>query len=398
MSSDQMTPTQPTRRATRRGRRWAGPLAGRAAVLVAVLVAALSLTAFAAGASRVGPHKLPAAFEVFASGDQGSGVITANGTYVLANVPSSDATIDVCTMVRGAHACKHTATLRAYPDDEFGSTVAAVSTGGSDVSVLAEDCCHIGLSGLVDYFSTNNGKTFSKEYVVGNLPDLQTALYDDGQILAIDGSSTTQVQAFQPALVGTRGFSPVETDAELPLFSSDGAAATLYKGGLIVANQDDEKTYVYYAPSGSDFNKSRSFTRIGPVLGHQCVTALSGVVLQVSVDCTLYGDNRIYFLNTKNMSFSGSGFKVPQPKDSIGQRYNMVQIGGVIHEFFAIESTDDVYGATTTNGAKWSKLTTYTSGRGGTNGFFLPILEKNGTGVLFETDGSPQYVQPLGNW
>jgi hypothetical protein len=86
----------------------------------------------------------------------------------------------VCELHPGARACASTVTLAAYPDGSFFGTPEVLSLGGSDFSIVAEDCCNIGVNGAVTFNTTDGGATFTGEQVAGNISSIGTATVADG--------------------------------------------------------------------------------------------------------------------------------------------------------------------------------------------------------------------------
>ena len=396
------TPTGSTGASPSTGRpRSAAVTAAALATVLVVLTLATTTSTASAGASGVGrrhPQAVPRAFEVLhGAGKVGNGAVTSDGTYVLASVTGPGSTIAVCTMHKGARSCRQTATLHAYRHDGFGDVAEVLATGGKDVSVVASDCCAIpdDLT-LVDFNSTNDGKTFSKEYWVGNIAGLTSAAYTDGQIVAVNNGGKTQVQSFVPADAGKSGFVPSTTEANLITHDAfDAYVATTSTGGILVASDNGSSSYVYFAPHASDFDASGSFHQVGQ-FGHETVVAVSGDALQTDIRGGLTGDERLRFFN--GTKIPARGFKVPEPKNGDDGAFNMVQVGGVVRDVFINRRGYDTYTATTRNGSHWSSLSVFSSGGGLKDAQFNPVEARSGAGVIFETDGPVQYAQPIGGW
>ena len=388
-------PLPPARAAARRP----GALVGLA-VIGAVLLVASSSAAFAAAGRHVTPHAVQRAFKVLkGGGGEGNGAVMSNGTYVLASRTDAGTAIAVCTMKKGARSCANSPSIHVSGNSGFGSYVGVVRTGASDVTIVATECCYVPTVGygMFEFNSTNDGKTFSKAYYVGNFDSLSAATYAGGQIVVVQRGSETLIQAFDPAAVASSGWVPLDTDAKVQTHDAEDAyVATAKNGGVLVGSDNGTSTYVYFAPKTADFNKSSSYHQVGQ-FGHETLVDLSGDAMQTDIGGGLTGDERLRFFN--GTSIPAKGFKVPEPNQGDDGGFTMAQIGGVVHDyFFNRRNGYDVYTATTSNGAHWSNLTVFPGGGGIDAGWFAPVLNSSGIGVLFETDGAPQWAQPIGNW
>ena len=382
---------------TRRGRR--GVLAlGAAAALGALAMVATGGTAFAAAHSARAPHAIASPFEVFGGGGLGSGAVLPGGNYVLAAPSNSGAVINVCNLKTGDRRCVSKAVLHPYAHDEFFGGAYVVATGGSDVSVVADDCCHIGDNNLDVYNSTNDGKTWTKLIAAGDLDGETSVTRVGGQIIAgVNDHNGTQIQAFSPSAAGKSGYHPATEIATLNSHGPEDTYVTSYKNGVLVAADNGNEAFVWYAKAGSDFSNYRSYKLVGK-FGHETVTALSGSAFQTDIEGGLTGNERLRFFNGTTMP--SAGFKVPEPKNGDDTAFNMVQVGGKVHEFFLNRRNHyDVYTATTSNGHSWSSLTVYPHGTV-TAGWLSPVLGTNGSGLLLQTDsgGHAEEAQPVGTW
>ena len=158
-------------------------------------MAATLLTAAAAstkGYTQGDPQPELTPFKVGnAGGGAGSGAVLSDGTFVLVSLSETATTAVVCTIHPGAAGCASTATLSAYAaagvQDSFSGVPEVIATGGTDVTVVMEDCCHIpvfaGLGGAVVFDSSNDGATFSAEIPAGTIQGVDAASYAGGSIV-----------------------------------------------------------------------------------------------------------------------------------------------------------------------------------------------------------------------
>ena len=124
-----------------------------ALLALAVLAGAAAGVATGASGSTKGytlgdPQPELAPFNV---GDAGGGATSGavlRGRHLRLTSLSTDGTMAVvCTLHPGGQACATTTTLGAYVaagvQDSFSGVPEVVATGGSDVTVVIEDCCHV---------------------------------------------------------------------------------------------------------------------------------------------------------------------------------------------------------------------------------------------------------------
>ena len=238
---------------------------------VALCLALTSTGALASVISVGSPQPELAPFSVAPlGGGVGSGTVSlADGTVVLVSLSKNGTTAAVCSLQLGDRQCTSTATLTAYSasgeQDSFIGVPQVIATGGSDVTVVLEDCCHIplfsGVGGAVIFDSTNDGATFSKEIPAGIILGVDAATFADGQLVVASSETTSlNVQAFlKPPYVAIS--TPVNPNGR-----HDGdTSLTTYEGGVLVASDDASgNTLVEYAPKGRNFNLSSSY---GPPVG-----------------------------------------------------------------------------------------------------------------------------------
>ena len=359
-------------------------------VLAAVFVVGTAAAAFASG--TVGnPQPELKLFNVGANGGTGSGVILSDGTLVLASPTNSATKIIVCRLHPGERSCASTATLNAHSGDAFYGTVEVLATGGTDVSVVALDCCTIGADTAVVFDSTNDGRTFTALIKAGNLASIGTGTVAGGKLVVATYSTGggTRVQAFPPS-----PGSP-QTSFAVAHGGDDGnTSLTTYHNGVLVASDDTTNTHVEYASSGKNFNSTASYKAVG-TFTNQLVTGVSGNALLTDPGGSLTGGERLRFFN--GTSF-GSSYKVPDAPLGDDGAFCIQETGGVVHVFFLNRRHSyDIYSETTRDGVHWSHLSIYYTAI--TAGALAPVLGKSGSGLVYETDtgSNPLRAQPILN-
>jgi hypothetical protein len=352
---------------------------------VAILVAGPALAA-PAGGTIGDPQPELAPFSVGPAGGSGSGTVLPDGTLVLAATSASGTSIHVCELHPGARACANTVTLAAYPDDSFYGTPEVLSLGGPDFSIVAEDCCNIGVNGAVTFNTTDGGATFAGEKVAGNISSIGTATVADGQLVAADYTSASfNVQAFPPSPA-----TPQTTYATPNSHAVGTSALTTYDGGVLAANDDLTNTYVEYAASGSDFNASGSYKSVATFANEDTV-ALSGNALLTDPKGSLTGGDVLRFFD--GTSF-GKAYKVPDSKAGDDGYFAMQDTDGTVNVFFlGRRDSYDLFEDSTRNGVTWTQRR-FASAI--TSADLVPVLAGSGIGVVYEADSSSHLLaQPI---
>ena len=373
--------THPTRIRTARGFAW---LAASALLATTATMAPGTAEAAPAGGTIGDPQPELAQFSVGGAGQNGSGIVLANGNLVLASISNSGKTINVCLLHPGGRKCASTVSLRAHPGDVFSGTPEVLSTGGTKLSVVSEDCCNI--SNVVTFNSTDGGRAFSGEKVAGSINAVGAGTVAGGQLVVANNlSSSFNVQAFPPSPA-----SPVTSFATPHTGLVGASSLTTYNGGVLVANDDTTNTYVEYAPPGSNFNKSSSYRHIARIHNEDTVT-VSGDAVLTNPGGTLIGADELRFFNGKSL---GKGHKVPVPKASDDGYWGMQEVRGTDYVFFLNRRAGyDVYEESTRNGTKWSGLRRY--GSAITSAQLVPVLGSIGSGVVFEASSPKLLAQPI---
>ncbi len=310
-----------------------------------VLSAALALFV---GASLVGTEAMASTITVgdpqpelapFAvapvEGGNGSGTVLADGTMVLVWLSKTATTAVVCTLQPAENQCASTATLSAYAaggeQDSFTGVPEVLATGGSDVSVVLEDCCDIpvfsGVGGAVVFESTNDGRSFAGEIPAGTILGVNAATFADGQIVVASSETTSlNVQALlSPPYVAIS--KPANPDAS---YDGDTSLST-YKGGVLVASDDASgNTLVEYAPKGADLDASRSYGAPVGVFKGEDLAGVSGNAL-LTYSSTSTPGAFLRFFNGKSF---GPRYAVPEPAGGDGAYWSAEEVGGIVHVFF----------------------------------------------------------------
>lgn len=326
----------------------------------------------------------------------GSGAALADGTLVLASLSKTGTTAMVCVLQPGDRRCASTATLSAYAadgeQDSFTGVPEVVATGGSDVSVVLEDCCHIpifsGVGGAVVFDSTNDGRTFSNEIPAGIILGVDAATFANGRLVVASSETTSlNVQALlKPPYVELSA--PANPNGK---YDGD-TSLTTYKGGVLVASDDASgNTLVEYAPKGSNFNLSSSYGTPVDFKGEDLAGVSANALLTYSSTSTPGA-----FLRLFNGKSFGPRYDVPEPPGGGEGYWNLQDTGRVVHVFF-LDRNDgsDVYSESTPDGVQWSPLSVYDSAPNA--GALVPVLGPSGAGLLYETDASapPLFIQPI---
>jgi hypothetical protein len=328
-----------------------------------------------------------------AGGSFGSGTVLPDGTLVLVSPSPSATTAVVCTLRVGARGCSSTATLDASVGGSFSGVAEVLSTGGSDVSVVMEDCCRVvtrsQTGGVVVFNSTNDATTFSSELSAGTLSGVAAATFADGKIAVVPKEAgALRVQAFSPS---SAGLSVSTAAARLGNGEVNDTSLATYDQGLLVASDNAlGETSVRYARSGSNFNSAASYKVVGTFDGEDLAAVSANALLTYSATAS---SNAMYLRFFNGTSFVGP-YNVPQPTAGDDVYPTIEETGNVVHVVFANRANNyDIYGESTTNGTQWSSLSVYHTAV--TAGSLVPVLGSSGTGLVYETDSTPLLAQPV---
>lgn len=365
-----------------------------AATLLMTLGGVLAGTTAAAAAPTGGtvgdPQPELAQFKVGATSGDGSGIVLSNGTLVLAFASTSGNRITVCVLHPGDRSCASAVTLPPEAGDTFFGTPEVLSTGGSEVSVVAYDCCNSSPNDAFVYNSGDGGRIFSPFVEAGTIGSIGAGTEADGElVVGTFEQGSINVQAFPPAPA-----SPV-TAMATPNGAADGdTSLTTYHGGVLVANDDTTNTRVEYAPTGSDFNSSASYKASG-TFKNELTDTVSDSALLTDPGGSLTGGQRLRFFNGSSF---GKANKVPDTKQGDDGYFTMQEVGGVVHVFFEGRRNGyDLFSETTSNGTRWSALQQYGSAILSTQ--LVPVLGPTGAGLVLEAGSGTNRVlaQPILN-
>ncbi len=333
-------------------------------------------------------------------GGTGSGAVLPDGSVVLASLSTPATTAVVCTLVPGGRKCASGATLAAYSgrgeQDSFSGVPEVVSTGGTDVSVVLEDCCSVplfaGVGGAVVFESTNDGRSFSPEIPAGAIQAVDSATFADGQIV-VASSETTSLNVQALAVVPDPALgAPAHPNAR-----GDGdTALSTYDGGVLVASDDAHgNTLVEFAHRGANFNLTSSYGQPVGVFYGEDLAGVSGDALLTYSSTSVAGATLRFF----NGSSFGAPHRVPAPAGGAERYWSIEVTGSLVHVFFLDSAQgSQVYCESTRNGLNWSQLVTYNPAENA--GVLDPVLGPSGSGLLFEARvlSPPALEQPVLNY
>jgi hypothetical protein len=365
-------------------------IAFAAALALSSVVGCVGAFASAKGSVTVGsPQPELAVYGLGGTGGgRGSGAVLPDGTVVLASLSGTATTATVCVLPPGGRACASTTTLSAYAvpgkQDTFSGVPEVLATGGSKVSVVLEDCCHLpvfsGLGGAVVFMSTNDGKSFSNETPAGSIRGVDAATFADNQIvLASSETSSLNLQALLPS-----PYVALSAPAH-PNSRADGdTSLSTYDGGVLVASDDAHgDTLVEFAPNGSDFNFTSSYRSPVGIFDAEDLAGVSANAL-LTYSSTSTAGVYLRFFNGKSF---GPRYEVPEPVGGRESYWSLESVAGVVHVFFIDRSQgSDIYSETTSDGTRWSPLVAYDPAP--TAGGLVPVLGALGAGFVYETDVS----------
>lgn len=352
----------------------------------ALALAPIAATAASAHVMRAQLAKTSGRFSLGSSkSGGGTGAVLPDGTIVTAYIPNNDSRIAVCTMKPDPTKCSSTTTLDAYHTDGLG-TPQVLSTGGKDVAIVVHDCCYIGSSGIIVFNSTNDGKTFGKYQIAGNLPGISSAVYaGDGNIVIVDGD-TAKIELQE---ISDHPTTPTGVRITPPHEGEDiNAALTNYDGGLLLAQTDNQATVIDYAKSGSNYGTRGAWKKV-QTLREEIVDSLSGTAILTAHEGSITGAERVQFFNGHAF---GTGYRVSQPPSPDDGGFVMQETGSVAHVFYVARREGYALYETSTSNGTWSSQTAF--GSVIDNDDTQPVLGPNGKGVVLIADG-PAAIQSI---
>jgi hypothetical protein len=362
-----------------------------ASVLCLVTVLAGAVSAAPTGGIKGDPQLELKPFKIGAAISAGSVAIEPDGNLVVAYDVKSGATGEtfVCVLDPGASTCSDSVRLSPLDGDSVFGVPEVFTPSADDVVVLQETCCDSDLAGGdLLYTSTDGGATFGAPVRVGSLSVDAAALIGDDIIFSASFTSGAYVESIPVTASGP----PASTATATAKAASDIGDGT-YAGGALVASDHlstDYTTYVAFAPSGTNFNKSASYHNVGTFRHEQLIGISGGALLTIQTTGKQHLELRL---------FNGTGFGSPHAVPSNGGGpgvYAIDQDGnGMVHVF-----TDDsrsasayhLYEVSSVSGATWSKAVNL--GDAVKDNSFAVALDSTGSGLVLGT-GAAAYGYPV---
>ena len=327
--------------------------------------------------------------------------VLSDGNTVVASLDTGGTSISVCELVPRSRSCTAHSSLAAPGGaDIFG--VAAVTTGGTNVTILTE------LSGSFDavnfpiiaYNSSNDGQSFSGPVVVSsNLYGVDSATVVNGNILVAvmnphDGLDVQQINRFGSPVASTYANVSGSDDSTAMITNDNGSALV----AAVNLNASPAVTDVFEATS--NYDNAGSYSQVG-AFAHRSLEGLSGDAVLLSTG-SLTKIGKISFFNGSSF---GSQFAVPDSPAGDDGYASLQQTGdesgrsstGTYNVFFEGRRNGyDLIEESTTNGITWTHQTFFDSAV--VSGNPVPALNPTGAGIVFEsgtTGAASQRIQPI---
>lgn len=327
-----------------------------------------------------------------------SAALLPNGNFVTAwhyAVTSTTDYVRVCVLPVGATKCSSKAALKPPSGATVFEAPQVFSTGSNHVSVVAETCCVTPNEQDMLYNSTDGGKTFSAGVNIGSI-DVGT-----GANIGTTLVWATSVNTFGTFVQSASSTATTPVAGKAHISSDQGPTImTIYKQGVLVAttalNGSNSAVDVFYAPKGSDFNKTSSYSKVG----HFKNTNLDGI----SGPAILLTPNGTGVAGTPNVKiFNGtsfaSGITAPVAHAADDQQYTDFYVNGKVHVFYvdARQSYDLLSESWRPGSTTWSGTTNYPPWKANST---QAVIATSGTGIVLGTPaGSGKvWVQPIGSW
>ena len=365
-----------------------------ASLLCLFTVLAGAASAVAAGGIKGDPQAELKPFKIGTAISAGSVAVEPDGNLVVAYDVKSGATgkTFVCVLDPGASTCSSSLTLSPLDGDSVFGVPEVFTPSANDVVVLQETCCDSNTAGGdLLYTSTDGGATFGAPVRVGSLSVDAAALIGNDIIFSASYTSGGYVESIPVNASGP----PASTATATAKAASDIGDGT-YAGGALVASDylsTDYTTYVAFAPSGDNFNKSASYHNVGRFPHEQLIGISGGALLTIQTTGKQHLELRL---------FNGTGFGSPHVVPSNGGgpgAYAIDQDGnGMLHVF-----SDDsrsapayhLYEVSSVSGATWSKAVDL--GNAVKDSSFAVALDSTGSGLVLGTGAGtgPAYGYPV---
>lgn len=327
-------------------------------------------------------------FKIGTATSAGSVAVEPGGSLVVAYDigGGTDQRTFVCVLPRAASACSRSVKLSPLDGDTLFGVPEVFAPSADVIVVLQETCCDSDpAGGDLLYTSTDGGLTWGAPVRVGTLSVDAAALAGNDIIFSASFVGGAYVEAIPIDASG-----PPASTATATKKTADDIGDGSYAGGALVASDDDGTdytTYVAFAPSGTNFNKSASYHNVG-TFPHEQFVAISGGAL-----LTLQTTGKE---NLELRLFNGTGFgpaHVVPSNGGGGGSFAIDQDGnGMVHVF-----TDDsrspesyhLYEVSSFSGVTWSKPVNL--GHAVVDNEFAAALDSTGSGLVLGTNAAYGY-------
>ena len=327
------------------------------------------------------------------SSSPGSIAMEPNGSMVAVyDIGVGNGKALVCLLNRAANSCAKTKPVLAplSNDSTFGIPQVLIPSA-NHVYVLQEACCDGSASGGdVLFTSTTGGQSFSAPVRVGSLSVDAAALVGDNVVWTAGDSGAGQV--IESVNLSSPS-APVTTANPIKNNEAIDVGVGSYRDGALVASDYDGAsfytTYVTYAPSGSDFNASNSYHKVGSFGKEQLLGMSGSALLTIQTDGHTTAELRV---------FNGKGFSSAEPvpgSSGGGPEWFMVNQdpSGAVHVFSERAASTPSYElierTTTNDGKSWSAPVSLGNAIDDTN--FDAALDSHGSGLVLGTDDPLAY-------
>ena len=347
----------------------------------------------APGGGPAGPRLAQAPFKIGTAISGGSVAVESDGKRVVAFDVKSGSTgqTRVCVLASGASTCSDSVKLSPLAGDtEFG-VPQVFAPSANHIVVLQETCCDSNPDSDLLYTSTDGGATFGAPVRVGSLGIDAAALIGSNIIFSESETSGAYVESIPVNASGP----PASTATATAKAASDIGDGT-YAGGALVASDflsSDYTTYVAFAPSGKNFNKSASYHNVGIFPHEQFIGISGGALLTQQTSGQHHLELRL---------FNGTGFGTAHVVPSNGGGPGSFAIdqdgNGKVHVFTVTSRSVPSYHlfeVSSFSGVTWSKAVDL--GNAVQNDQFAAALSATGSGLVLGTSAGsgPAFGYPV---
>jgi hypothetical protein len=363
---------------------------GGAGLLCLVTVLAGAASAGSAGGVKGDPQPELKPFKIGTAISAGSVAVEPNGSLVVAYDIHRDATGQtfVCVLDRGATKCSRSVRLSPLDGDTTFGVPEVFAPSAGHVVVLQDTCCDSNpAGGDLLYSSTDGGATFGAPVRVGTLDVDAAALIGSNIIFSASYVGGAYVESIPVTASGP----PASTATATAKAASDIGDGT-YAGGALVASDylsTDYTTYVAFAPSGDNFNKSASYHNVGKFPHEQLIGISGGALLTIQTTGKQNLELRLF-----NGTSFGPAHVVPSNGGGAGSYTVDQDPNGMVHVFTEDSrsaQTYHLYEVSSFSGATWSKAVDL--GNAVQDGEFAAALDATGSGLVLGT--GPAWGYPV---